>query len=244
MPAPGLVRPRRADERAYLAALRSLLDPSLIGLKYRLSLASSYHGMLEALDAVVPADMPELVPLVERQLGRIADYHRWRTARALGRALGVDIRPLLTDAAIQPFLHQRVAENVALIQTIEPRYHADLLRDIIRLQAETPFDRAALQKMLARNYRSTGYNLRRLTRDQNNKMIGQLTGIRQRELGVEQYIWRTSADERVRPSHESKNGQRFWWDAPPPDTGHPGYDIQCRCVAQAVIPESTATAAS
>ena len=34
------------------------------------------------------------------------------------------------------------------------------------------------------------------------------------------------------PSHQEKEGNRYSWDAPPADTGHPGQDYNCRCSAQ------------
>jgi SPP1 gp7 family putative phage head morphogenesis protein len=52
---------------------------------------------------------------------------------------------------------------------------------------------------------------------------------------VEEYVWSTSRDERVRPSHSAKDGKRFKWNDPPSDTGHPGNEIQCRCVAIPVL---------
>ena len=54
-------------------------------------------------------------------------------------------------------------------------------------------------------------------------------------LGITQYIWRTSRDERVRESHLVLEGKTFSWDSPP-DVGHPGQDINCRCTAEPVIP--------
>ena len=62
------------------------------------------------------------------------------------------------------------------------------------------------------------------------KSIGRLTEIRQRQLGVAGYRWSTSLDERVRDTHAANEGLFFRWDDPPAITGHPGEDIQCRCV--------------
>lgn len=45
------------------------------------------------------------------------------------------------------------------------------------------------------------------------------------------YIWRTSGDDKVRPSHAVNNGRIFSWDNPP-ETGHPGEDYNCRCTAE------------
>lgn len=233
LPAP--IRPRRVDERRYLSALRSLLDPTLIGLRSRLAVADGYVEALRIL-ANTPIAPGERIPnLAREQIEAIDVYHRTRTLSTFANALGIDIRPLLSSASVRMFIAERIVENVALIRTIEPRYHEMLRRHIVELQMEAPFDRQALRRVLARDYRSTGRNLRRLTRDQNNKMVGQLTEIRQRQIGVKEYIWRTSEDERVRPTHREKNGRRFLWTEPPPDTGHPGQDIQCRCVAQAVV---------
>jgi SPP1 gp7 family putative phage head morphogenesis protein len=57
----------------------------------------------------------------------------------------------------------------------------------------------------------------------------------QTDLGIEEYIWVTAHDDRVRPEHKARDGKTFRWDTPPKD-GHPGQPIQCRCVAVAVIP--------
>ena len=53
----------------------------------------------------------------------------------------------------------------------------------------------------------------------------------QQKLGITHYTWRTSQDERVRHEHVLRDGRRFAWDNPP-DDGHPGQPIRCRCVAE------------
>lgn len=94
---------------------------------------------------------------------------------------------------------------------------------------------------------------RLLARDQIGKLQGQITQGQMGELGLEMYVWSTSGDERVRPSHEgmegllcrwddasvySSDGGKTWIDRP---SGavllHPGQDIQCRCVALSYFPE-------
>lgn len=76
-----------------------------------------------------------------------------------------------------------------------------------------------------------------IARDQTAKLNGQLNELRQTELGVPKYIWRTSLDERVRETHRRKEGKVFSWDDPPPDTGHPGEDYNCRCTAEPYLEE-------
>lgn len=43
-------------------------------------------------------------------------------------------------------------------------------------------------------------------------------------------------DERERAHHVDREGKQFDWDNPP-DDGHPGEPILCRCYAEAVFPE-------
>ena len=45
------------------------------------------------------------------------------------------------------------------------------------------------------------------------------------------YIWRTQSDGKVRQSHAANDGKIFSWDEPP-ETGHPGEDYGCRCIAE------------
>jgi SPP1 gp7 family putative phage head morphogenesis protein len=75
-----------------------------------------------------------------------------------------------------------------------------------------------------------------IARDQVLKLNGQINRHRQLSAGVEEYVWLTAGDERVRESHAALDGQTFSWHSPPA-VGHPGQDFQCRCQAIPLIPE-------
>lgn len=86
-----------------------------------------------------------------------------------------------------------------------------------------------------------------IARDQVGKLNGEMVMKRQNSIGIKSYFWRTSVDERVRgnptgrfpnakPSHYSREGKKFYWDRPPED-GHPGTAIMCRCYAEPNIKE-------
>ncbi len=90
-----------------------------------------------------------------------------------------------------------------------------------------------------------------IARDQIAKLNGQLTQLRQTNLGVSKYVWRTARDERVRESHRNMEGRTAVWDDATvyldskgkrrPRSGiggvelHPGEDFQCRCYAEPVL---------
>ena len=65
---------------------------------------------------------------------------------------------------------------------------------------------------------------------------------RAQNLGITKARWVTSADERVRPSHSSRNGKEFvlsegLYDSGDGKTLLPGTDYQCRCDYEMDIPE-------
>lgn len=64
---------------------------------------------------------------------------------------------------------------------------------------------------------------------------------RYQDVGVQEYIWQTSNDVRVRPDHRLLNNKRFNFSNPPITdlaTGrrnNPGEDYRCRCVPRAIL---------
>lgn len=72
-------------------------------------------------------------------------------------------------------------------------------------------------------------------------VIASFRETRYREIGVAEYIWTTSHDEKVRPDHALLDGHAFSWDNPPianratGDRYHPGCGPNCRCHPRPVV---------
>lgn len=64
---------------------------------------------------------------------------------------------------------------------------------------------------------------------------GLINQLRQEDLGIESYVWRSQDDAKVRDSHAEYDDQVFRWDAPPAG-GHPGEAHNCRCYAEPIAP--------
>ena len=232
------VPPRGKDERAYLRWTRlNILQPLFEIITPGFLDAGTPAQAYVALDRITEASIDVPREDIDGFVMDMDEYHRRRMIQTFRTGAGIDITRFLTQPQVESFLQAKVTENVELIRTIPPRTRAGLADRLQRELREAPFDQQRLRGLLRAEYRSEGYNLRRITRDQTNKTIGQLTEIRQRQVGVTRYTWRTSQDERVRTSHASKNGLTFEWGRPPADTGHPGADIQCRCVALPIVDE-------
>ena len=235
------IRPRLADAIMYERALRRLIiNPYTARIAQAVqSAGSSYEAARDAIRAI-PLD-PVAKALsgeaAERYMRHLKQHHIERWEKTMRRWLGVEVRHM-SDTVYGPIMRQAIEDNVGLIVTIPQRLHQGLIDDLTELSASAPYDQAKVREVLATRYRSTGYDLRRLTRDQTSKAIGRFTQARHAQAGIERYQWVTAGDARVRPSHRRKDGLIFAWVSPPPDTGHPGEDIQCRCYPSPIIPRA------
>ena len=233
---PAPIRPRVTDARAYEAVLRrAYLRPFVERIQRRLANAAGTTDVFHALDtelnallATPKAGVP--TDLIEAQIARVDGYHRAKLIQTFRAALGVDVRIFLTRSAVAAFMTERISENVDLVKTIPPRFHEGLKLRVGDEFRKAPFDQQRLRAMLRDEYKSSGYNLRRLTRDQTNKQVGGLSRLRHGQLGITRFIWRSVQDGRVRAEHAGYNGQTYEWARAP--EGGPGSPIQCRCTAE------------
>lgn len=126
-----------------------------------------------------------------------------------------------------------ITENVRLIKTIPDRFFGEVEGIVGRgLMAGTLTD--DLGEQIERVYGVSERRAQLIARDQVGKLNGDLSMYRQTTIGIDSYIWSTSKDQRVRPDHADREGKEFRWNNPPED-GHPGKAIYCRCVALPVI---------
>ena len=243
------VRPRRSDERSYTQRLRvSLVDPYFAAIAKTIETGDTEQVPAELLPFLPVAVAPDTTPapdtvaasadiapfpiataaaVIGYQADEVAAWHTAATRRTLGKELGVLIPDDQNDPVVREFMEAWRRRNIDLISTIPDEAKAGLERRMARIPVG---DRAALNNVLAQEYRVTGSRLRLITRDQTTKIVSGLNQIRQTRAGIIAYIWLATADERVRPSHLELNRQRFLWSQPP-SIGHPGEPIQCRCVA-------------
>lgn len=184
---------------------------------------------------------------LRRKLELLANMNRKLTVkewkRAIKATLGIDIRE---DYYLGDFYSGKLKEwaeyNVSLIQTI-PEEALDRMREIV-YQGFT--DGRTTTSMIKEMQRAYGISRRRaelIARDQTAKLNGQIQQAQQQDAGIQEYIWYTTGDNRVRSSHAALNGKKFSWNNPP-DVGHgrrchPGEDYQCRCIGRPVFNSKT-----
>lgn len=80
-----------------------------------------------------------------------------------------------------------------------------------------------------------------IARTETARAASMLTEARAKHIKSTGYIWRTSRDADVRPSHKKMEGKYVAWNDPPTLdglTGNAGCLPNCRCYPEPVIPES------
>lgn len=162
----------------------------------------------------------------------LADFNREDMKRLWKTALAVDI--MMRDTGINVAVAGFISQNTALIRTLGDK-HLSSIGQAVYIGWRQGQSAAEIGKKIEKITGTTRNHAKFIARDQISKLNGQVTGIRQQQLGIKRYRWRTSMDERVRDTHALKEGKIFRWDRPPSDTGHPGEDYNCRCYAEAVM---------
>ena len=179
---------------------------------------------------------------------RVNHFNKEQWTKLIRSQYGID--PTKEDPArFDKLLSVWSKNNALLIQDI-PRKTMNQIRSatIETLQSGRNTDDMTkeIYDIMSERTDVTDSRARLIARDQVAKLNGNLTQERQRDIGVDSYIWRTVGDERVRDTHEEVDGETFSWDSPPSETddNHPGEDYQCRCWAEPVLPEEMAFNAS
>ena len=174
--------------------------------------------------------------LAEDTANEISDFNRRQIGKQLRAAVGVDV--FFQDTELQDTMEQFASDNVSRIVT----YPATIFPKLERIVSNGY--RAGLRANAIRDQivNELGVEESRAAfwaRDQIGSLNGQLTKQRQESIGIDEYIWRSSLDERVRATHRRLEGTKHRWDDPPQVGArlvHPGEDYNCRCTADPVIP--------
>ena len=251
------IHPTVAGEAALRRVLTDLLaqaqrHATAYVLPAAISAKRSYHGddqpEFEAessrwrwlIDALVDA----VGGLVSRILRVEAARHDAKLTRNVRSAIGIDLGEVIRSEDLDEALRVATQRNVALIRGLTSDVARRIETRLIEAMVEGRANRDIAQVLVE----EFGIGRRRaaiIARDQAAKWNGEMTRLRQMQMGVTTYEWSSSLDERVRgnpdgkyprarPSHWDREGKRFKWAEPPSD-GHPGQPILCRCVARAVI---------
>lgn len=204
-------------------------------------IAKMFASVQQALMKLFPDSL--LRKWADQMVSHVNQTSKGNTTR-LGKAVDLEVEPLMKDGKLNPYFKNVIDENVGLIRSIStakiPAFKNYLVNAITNDSHNTDFWEG-IQKYVDNATFSVKSHAKLIARDQVSKLNGKLNQYRQQQLGGTRYTWRTSEDERVREDHKKLDGKVFKWTNPPVvdrrtgRRGHPGYDFQCRCTAEMVL---------
>ena len=236
------IRPSHANELWYKAELLALVRRMRAAVRAHVAQPSGYRGKdsptMEFESALKNAarslgDLPgQAQRLASAAVLRSRKTVDARLIAAVKGSVNVDLTGALSGTGrMASAVKLKLQENVDLITSIPIEYF-DQVRTMVAENLAEGLRWESIAKEIEHIGGVTESRAKLIARDQTSKMNAAFNEVRQTELGIEEYEWQTSGDERVRESHREKDGQVFRWDTPPEDTGE---DIQCRCVAIPMI---------
>lgn len=229
-----ILRPPAAVENAYTRRLRAIMRA--VGEAFAEDVRSTLDARSDGIRAT---------PAIADMVGRAFDEMLLNTSRSTLRGLakfgvqtkkprgdGLGVSALKGNKKLQKALATRRAENIQLVRDVSDETRSSMLEILSDAGPGIRWEDVAKQ---IEERTSVGESRAELiARDQCLSAAAQISETLQRQAGFDKYEWSTSGDDRVREEHADYNGRVFAWDDPPED-GHPGEAILCRCVAVPVI---------
>jgi len=200
--------------------------------------ATEVDELVEASVFALEPEFDATIALVDDFAFRASEFNQAQWSKIMRSVLGVDV--FVSELWLEPLVASWRRENVKLIKNISDKALDDI-EGAVQRGLRSGQRHEELAKTIATK---TGYAKKRsqiIARDQISKLNGNLTHLRQQDLGIKSYVWQTSLDERVLPSHAANEGEEYKWNDSPA-TGHPGEDILCRCTASPVFASSSGLA--
>jgi SPP1 gp7 family putative phage head morphogenesis protein len=178
--------------------------------------------------------------IAEKLFNKIDKQNKQKFYKQVEQTLGLNYQQLKKNENLENIRSMAIAQNASLIKTIPEKYIQQVEQALYSQFSNMEKGRSLIKEFqpLIENFNGDTYKRARfIARDQTSKINADLVKYRAENAGSDEYIWRTVADERVRPTHKEKDRQTFKWSEPPEDTGHPGKDYQCRCRAIPIFPD-------
>jgi SPP1 gp7 family putative phage head morphogenesis protein len=176
------------------------------------------------------------VPDIARQYAsEVSSFNKKEVAKSVSKSFVDYLIPDFSEA-----LNGFVNNNVALINGLIDDTQKAIVMKIangVRNGATAGQIARSIEKNIGEDngiYKTVRTKLALIAQDQINKLNGQLNMLRQQAIGISKYTWRTRLDDRVRDYDAKKEGEIYSWDNPP-EGGHPGEKINCRCFGEPVL---------
>lgn len=177
-------------------------------------------------------DPKPLLTEVAEDTDRVVNKTLSRQVKA-GAGIDITFLGITRIPELNPLIDLIVSENVDLITDLTEKTIRDV-RGIIKRAARQGLRSEEITSDLMGTIGASKRRAKFIARDQIGSINGEMTRVRHQALGLDEFEWSTSGDEKVRDSHAALHGKTFSW-ARPPSVGIPGEDFACRCTGIPVL---------
>ena len=239
---------QRRVEQSYESTIRQLFD-HIIKQESQGTQALTLMDFFTRLNT--SANLQELAELAAGQMVHALLVHNARTWReasqqamrgtAIYRGLQEEMRGTVGDR-----VRALIRDNARLISSV-PRYLQERIASAIAQGSQRGLRATTIEATLRKRLpKMAASRIKLIARTETSKASTALTQARAESFGVPAYVWRSSHDQRVRPSHRFLNDVVVLWEDPPsPEAlldiastlGHynAGNCPNCRCYPQPLL---------
>lgn len=179
----------------------------------------------------------EAPKIVERMVSGVDKAEQNQLKESLKQLSGgITLKTDAMPAALQQAVKASIAENVALIKSIESRYHTQIEGAVMRSLQPGGRGMADVRDFLEHYKGVTDRRKDIIAKDQVRKVQTSMNVERAKSAGIKKFRWLHSrGGSEPRPDHVAMSGNVYSYDDPPVidrrtgERGFPGQAINCRC---------------
>lgn len=204
--------------------------------EYAMKVRRAHEDLLKHLDVLEARVDPAVDAMsvdVSGTVKSIADG--WQAAAA-----GIELKPDFSPEGLA-ILRDNYEATLRLSIKKQTKDQIASLRALVADNVAEGYRAEALTEGIRDKYAMSKAHARFVAKQESSILMADVNEARCAELGLEEYIWDTSHDARVRPDHKRLDGKKFSYKNPPvvdQRTGrrdNPGRDYGCRCAARTVV---------
>jgi SPP1 gp7 family putative phage head morphogenesis protein len=202
--------------------------------------AAALRAMMARMRQEWDASFSELAASAGKSFPEASAQHADRAFAARLKAAGFTVQ-FRTTRAVNDVLQASIAENVSLIKSIPSEYLTQV-ETIVMQGVQNGRDMHVIAEGLQKQLGVTRRRAETIARDQTNKSTAVIVRARQQEVGITEALWLHSRGGRhPRPTHLANDRKKYivaegWLDPAINKRIWPGTEINCRCVARAILP--------
>lgn len=223
---------------AYASVYRKAINEAILGILNNLDIDKAMPQLKEFLDIPLDTVLEDLDGESEYRFGGKKYKTEKQETKRKGFEETIKIVPKIDDS-MREELKNEYTENVGLSIKNFTEKEIIKLRQIVEKNVFQGLENnQSLVNFIQKEYKTTLNKAKFLARNETRLFVTKYTLAEFKQLGIKQYIWRTSHDNRVRESHKIMDGRIVDIDTPPVETGgkHAGIDYGCRCKMRPILP--------